>query len=101
MGCNVETGNDELCFDDLWSSLASAQAEVRVAREIVIEKLGDRMCGTGSGPTVAQLEALTASQRRVAEMRRDMSRLLALLARRVFSNMQQGAPRAESRPSAR
>lgn len=100
MDCNVDTGNNELCFDDLWSALASAQAEVRVAREVVIEKLGDRMCGTGSGPTIAQLEALTASQCRVAEMRRDMSRVLAMLARRVFSNMQQGPSHAESRPSA-
>jgi hypothetical protein len=57
--------------------LASHEA-VRIARENLIEALGDHMCGSGSGPTSRDLRALAHACRVEAKIRRDLAELATM-----------------------
>ncbi len=73
-------GEDANRLKELRASLSASHAAVTLAREDLIEALGDRMCGSGDGPTPQQLEVLAAARRREAVARRDMARFVATLA---------------------
>lgn len=80
-------GEDANRLKELRASLSASHAAVRLAREDLIEALGDRMCGSGDGPTPQQLEVLAAARRREAVARRDMARFVATLARKYIDRM--------------
>ncbi len=81
-------------LEELIASLSSSHAAVTLARENLIEALGDRMCGSGTGPTPQDDEVLAAARRREAVARRDMARFVATLARKFIDRVRfRGRPR--------
>ena len=52
---------DEL--EKLRASVVSSRAAVVAWRELLIESVGDRLCGSGEGPTPEQIQTLSSLER--------------------------------------
>lgn len=60
---------DRAELERLHSEMTSSMAATAAWRELLIESLGDRMCGSGSGPTqdeIDTLASLEAAQQRAS-----------------------------------
>ena len=51
---------DKAELERLRSMMVSSRAATAAWREVLIECLGDRMCGSGDGPTPEQLQTLAS-----------------------------------------
>lgn len=72
-------------LEALRAKLSTAQSALQGAREVVIEAAGDRICGSGSGPTPDQLQRLATARRRAFVAKRKLALLsAALAARQIF-----------------
>lgn len=69
-------------LDALRITLSTAQARLQGAQEVVIEAAGDRICGSGPGPTAEQLQRLATARRRAFVAKRKFALLSATLAAR-------------------
>jgi len=84
---------DKCDLDDLRATLSTAQSALQGAREVVIEAVGDRLCGSGAGPTAEQLAQLSTARRRAFVAKRKLALLSAgLAARQVLQRLQRRAP---------
>ena len=54
---------DQAELERLRSKIASSRAATVAWRELLIESLGDRLCGSGEGPTPDQLQTLASLER--------------------------------------
>ena len=84
--------NDAKQFAALQDLLSASKASVQDARGIVIEALGDRMCGSGSGPTPQDLRALEEARVQEALARREIARFAVRFARDAIARVCKGSP---------
>lgn len=64
---------------DLRAHVAASQMAVQLAREHLIDQLGDHMCGApGGGPTRADLKALARARRIERQAQYDLAQFLAV-----------------------
>lgn len=54
---------DQAELERLRSKMASSRAATVAWRELLIESVGDRLCGSGGGPTPDQLQTLASLER--------------------------------------
>ena len=54
---------DQAELERLRSKIASSRAATVAWRELLSESLGDRLCGSGEGPTPDQLQTLASLER--------------------------------------
>ena len=54
---------DQAELERLRSKMASSRAATVAWRELLIESVGDRLCGSGEGPTPDQLQTLASLER--------------------------------------
>lgn len=62
--------SDKAEFDRLRLAVIGSRAAVAAWRELLIESLGDRMCGSGAGPAPDEIETLAyleEAQQRASE----------------------------------
>lgn len=62
--------SDKAEFDRLRLAVIGSRAAVAAWRELLIESLGDRICGSGAGPTPDEIETLACleeAQQRASE----------------------------------
>lgn len=84
-------------LDALRAQVASRRAALVVAREKLIEALGDRMCGSGSGPSPGDIKNFEQLQKGAAEADRALERFLLDRARSSVKNAQRGVHRGRLR----
>ncbi|MDR6535561.1 hypothetical protein [Variovorax soli] len=65
---------DEL--EKLRASVVSSRAAVVAWRELLIESVGDRLCGSGEGPTPEQIQTLSSLERAEQQARERYVRCL-------------------------
>lgn len=84
-------------LDALRATLSTAQSALQGAREVVIEAVGDRLCGSGTGPTAQQLQRLATARRRAFVAKRKVALLSAgLAARQMLQRFQRRTPALRS-----
>ena len=69
--------SDHAELEKLRSTMVSSRAATLAWRELLIESLGDRLCGSGCGPTPEQIQTLASLE---AAERRAFERYLMFLA---------------------
>ena len=88
-------------FEELSAFFCMSREELRSAREVVIESLGDRMCGEGPGPTPHDLQTLEAARCREAIARLDLARFMATLTGRLMEQVRDRCPYSPASPEYR
>ena len=87
--------NDAKRFAALQDLLSASKASVQDARGVVIEALGDHMCGSGSGPTPQDLRALDEARVQEAVARRKIARFVVRLTRDAMARVCKESPLPE------
>ena len=77
--------------------VALKHASVVAAREVLIEALGERMCGGGSGPSAEETRAFELAQQVEAEAKEELQRYLVARSQEVI---EQARRAGTERPSA-
>ena len=84
---------DKCDLDEWRATLSTAQSALQGAREVVIEAVGDRLCGGGPGPNAQQLQRLATARRRAFVAKRKVALLSAsLIARQMLQRLQRRMP---------
>jgi hypothetical protein len=75
MGAEFVSPKNAQHLEKLQARLTVSRTAVRVARENLIEALGDHMCGSGGGPTPEDLRALALASSREAKLLLELAKL--------------------------
>lgn len=59
----MDSPSDQEELKSLRSKMVSSRAATVAWRQLLIESLGDRMCGSGAGPTPEQIQTLASLER--------------------------------------
>ncbi len=81
----------------LRAQVASRRAALVVAREKLIEALGDRMCGSGTGPSRRDIKEFDQLRKEAADADRVLERFLLDLARNTVIKAQRGGQQGRLR----
>jgi hypothetical protein len=59
----MDSPSDQEELESLRSKMVSSRAATVAWRQLLIESLGDSMCGSGAGPTSEQIQTLASLER--------------------------------------
>lgn len=77
--------------------VALRHAAVVAARELLIEALGERMCGGGRGPTPAEVKTFERARQAEAEARAQLERYLVARSQELIEQARCAVPERRTR----